>query len=154
MLVEVIPAAHDRKVRLGLRQFRGCERGLATHSGAAMKSEHEQLVQMHDRRVMRPTDRAHGDQLAVQELNLLILERAEGDELVELHASQRADDVSSRGRGSHGWSSCWKLACTPPVRHGAAASFRKSAQATLARERIRCRSKITSAISLSFCASR
>jgi hypothetical protein len=40
------------------------------------------------------TDRAHGDQLPIEELDALVFERAQLDELVVFHTAQRADDFN------------------------------------------------------------
>src|SRR6187549_2304186 len=118
-----------------------------------MEREYEQFVQLLYNRIVFRADRAHGDHLAVQELDFLVFEGAQRDELVVLRAAQGANDFSGFG-SRHGRSSSVNLACTSPLSARGRRGFLEiSPQATLARERMRWRSKITSAISLSFWAS-
>jgi len=95
MIELVIRARENGEIRLGLGELVGGERPLATHDGAAVQREYEQLGQPVDGRAMWRADRAHGDQRPFDELDALVLESAELDELVVLNATERANAIRS-----------------------------------------------------------
>ena len=88
VLVEVVARRDDGHVRLGLGDRRRSEGGLDADLGAVAQGAHEQLRQARDAEDVRLALRAHGDELAVEQLDLLSAEHPEADEAVVLRPVQ------------------------------------------------------------------
>ena len=59
-----------------------------------MQRKYEELGQLLHGKVVRDADRAHGVERTVEQLDAFVLEHAERDQLVVLHAAEGANDFS------------------------------------------------------------
>ncbi len=92
VLVGVAARCHEREIGLRLRAVRRGEGGLHANVSARVERPDEQPGRLLDGVLVRRPLGAHAHDPAAQELDPLVVERAEGDELVVLGALERSDE--------------------------------------------------------------